>query len=85
MIDRVLDLFVGHYTPSGFLEHRLSAVFLQNISTKLFIEIIVGFGPLMVFDMSQINTMYYAAFKVPRYSRLFEMDGQIAEILEYYG
>ena len=85
MIDRVIDLFVGYYTPNGFLEHRIGATILQNLSTKFFLEIIMSFGPLFIFDLDNMNSLYYALFKIPRYSRLFEIDGQIAEILEYYG
>ena len=85
MIDRFMDLFVGYYTPNGFLEHRILKVIQNNISTKFFFEIFIGFGPMFFFDVSNINTLFYALFKIPRYSRLFEIDGQIAEILEYYG
>jgi hypothetical protein len=75
MIDRVLDLFVGYYTPNGFLEHKISTTILQNISTKFFLEIVISFGPLIFFQTDNLNTIYYAIFKIPRYSRLFEIDG----------
>ena len=57
---------------------------MQNISFKFFLEIIISFGPLF-FGVEELHSLYYAIFKIPRYLRLFEMDGQIDEILEYYG
>ena len=83
MLDRFLDLFVGFYGSNGE-EKRLSVVISQNISFKFWIEIIVSFGPLF-FGVAQMDSLTYATFKIPRYLRLFEMDGQIDEILEYYG
>jgi hypothetical protein len=82
MIDRILDLFVGFNTSKGE-EKRLAVVFMNNISAKFFIEMVISFGPLF-FDLSNLNTLYYVIFKIPRYGRLFEMDGQIEEILDYY-
>jgi hypothetical protein len=32
-----------------------------------------------------MHSLDYAMFKIPRYLRLFEIDGQIDDILEYYG
>mmetsp|Transcript_26688 Transcript_26688/g.40710 ORF Transcript_26688/g.40710 Transcript_26688/m.40710 type:complete len:139 (+) Transcript_26688:322-738(+) len=52
MIDRVMDLFVGFYTPNGSLEHRILKVMQQNISTKLFLEILIGFGPLAFLEVN---------------------------------
>ena len=40
--------------------------------------------PLVLYEFNQ-NSLYYLMFKIPRYSRLFEIDNQISEILEYYG
>jgi hypothetical protein len=31
-----------------------------------------------------INSLYYSFFKIPRYSRLFEIDAQIKSIITYY-
>ena len=73
MLDRVFDLFVGYYNPNGFLEHRLSHVLYQNISSKFFLEIIISTVPLIVYAFDQ-NSLYYAFFKILRYARLFEMD-----------
>ncbi len=35
-------------------------------------------------DEGSINALFYGLFKLPRYTRLFEMDGQISEIIEFY-
>lgn len=45
-------------------------------------EFMISFGPLF-FDVKELNTLHYAIFKVPRYVRLFEIDNQIEEILDY--
>ena len=47
-------------------------------------EIIVSIGPLFM-NTDHLNSLQYAAFKIPRYFRLFEIDSQIQEIMEYYG
>lgn len=85
MIDRFADLFVGYYCPNGLLEHRLYAVILANISFKFFLEIFISFGPIALSSYYDYKSSVYAIMKVVRYLRLFEMDGQIAEILEFYG
>ena len=85
MMDRFLDLFVGYYNPNGIMEHRLYAVFFANISHDLFIEMFIGFGPIVWWDMTVFKSYWYALFKIPRYSRLLEMDGQISDILDFYG
>lgn len=52
-------------------------------------EIIVSFGPSAILttdvDTLSVSTIEYMFFKIPRYGRLFEIDGQIEEIIEYYG
>lgn len=48
LLDRVADLFVGHQKADGTEETRLYNVIYSNLSSKIFIEIIVGFGPYMV-------------------------------------
>lgn len=73
MMDRFFDLFVGFYGSNGE-EKRLSVVILQNISFKFFLEIVISFGPLF-FGVAQMHSLHYALFKIPRYLRLFEMDG----------
>ena len=50
MLDRIFDLLVGFVTRDGFLEHKLSKVIQNNLSSKLFIEMFVSFGPLILFD-----------------------------------
>ena len=49
MADRILDLFVGYYTPNGLMEHRLTHVLYQNLTTKFFLEIIMIAGPLIIY------------------------------------
>ena len=44
----------------------------------------MSFAPLLVYKYYR-HSVIYVCFKVLRYGRLFEMDSQIAEILEYYG
>jgi hypothetical protein len=73
LLDRVADLFVGHQKADGTEETRLYNVIYSNLSSKIFIEIIVGFGPYMV-GIREMHTMIYFFFKVVRCSRLFEMD-----------
>ena len=48
MTDRLADLFVGFYLPSGLQEHRLVHVMFENISTKLFIELFIIGTPLIL-------------------------------------
>lgn len=55
------------------MENKLTNVIEHNISSKLFLEFVISFGPL-IWDPMEINTMVYALFKVPRYVRLFEID-----------
>ena len=84
MLDRILDLFAGFHKPDGTEETRLTHVIWQNLSSKIVIEFCVGFGPYF-FRILDLHSLSYAAFKIPRCARLFEMDGQITEIIEYYG
>ena len=86
MLDRVFDLFVGFFNPNGQLEHRLYNVIVQNLSSKFFLEILYIGGPYAVFYYvyeGYRSAMVYCVFKIFRYFRLFEIDGQIEEILEY--
>ena len=82
VIDRIADLFAGFYRPDGQMENKLTNVIEHNLSSKLFLEFVISFGPL-VWEKFYNNTMIYALFKVPRYVRLFEIDNQIEEILDY--
>ena len=84
MLDRVLDLFVGYYNPNGLQEHRLSHVIYQNLSAKFFVEILIIACPIILNYFNE-NSLYYLGFKILRYSRLFEIDNQISEILDFYG
>lgn len=84
MVDRVADLFLGHQRADGTEEPRLYHVIYSNLSAKIPIEIVVGFGPYMV-GITEMHTLAYFGFKLLRCSRLFEMDSQINEIIEYYG
>jgi hypothetical protein len=90
VIDRILDLFVGFYRPDGQLETRLLPVIQQNFSSRFVMELIVSFGPTCFLSLYKepplaVNTIEYMFFKIPRYGRLFEIDSQIEEIIEYYG
>ena len=83
MIDRIMDLFVGYYKPNGEEEHRLSHVIYANLSSKFFLEIFVIVAPIILYNIND-NSLIYLLIKMPRYIRLFEIQGQINEILEYY-
>lgn len=85
MIDRCGDLLVGYYNPNGIQEHRLFAVIKNNLSLKFILEIFISFAPIAMKSQYDSKSKVYALYKILRYLRLFEMDGQIAEILEYYG
>lgn len=82
VIDRSADLFVGSYKLDGQPETRLWAVLQKNYEHKFILEIVASFGPLFL-DTTNLNSILYALFKVPRYFRLFELDSQIQEIIEY--
>lgn len=84
IMDRLADLFVASYTVDGKIETRLLEVIKKNYDYKFLLEVIVSIGPLF-FDTNHLNSLVYAAFKIPRYARLFEIDSQIQEIMEYYG
>lgn len=73
MMDRIADLFAGFYKPDGQIETKLANVIEHNLSSKLFMEFIISFGPLLSTQFNS-NTMVYAMFKLPRYVRLFEID-----------
>jgi len=73
MLDRVFDLLVTFYKANGTMEANLADVIKYNISAKFFIEIFASFGPFL-FDLEKLNSLIYALFKMPRYTRLFEID-----------
>lgn len=82
MIDRSADLFVGSYKLDGQPETWLWAIIQKNYEHKFILEIIVSIGPFFL-NTTDLNSLVYAAFKIPRYIRLFELDSQIQEIVEY--
>ena len=84
VIDRIMDLFVGFIQPNGQAEYRLYAVLLNNISFKFFLEIFITVAPIVLQNVYHRKSVIYALFKVVRYVRLFEIDGQVADILEYH-
>lgn len=81
VIDRVADVFVGFEYPDGKYEKKLHKVIEANFTYKLPLEFFLSFAPLF-FDTANMNTLIYAAFKLPRYMRISEMDNQIDEIME---
>jgi hypothetical protein len=84
MLDRFLDLFVGHYNRNGKLEHRLYQVFVTNLSFKFFFEIFISVAPFYTHLQHSIKAYWYAIYKIFRYSRLFEMDAIINNYIESY-
>ena len=74
IIDRFLDLFGGFYQPNGVQEHRLYAVIINNLSYQIFLEIFISIAPYIFQEKHSIVSFVYALYKIPRYSRLFEMD-----------
>lgn len=84
LLDRLADLFVGFTRVDGTDETNLVTVMYTNMSSKLLIEIIIGFGPYMV-GVRGMHTIYFFFFKAYRCTRLFEMDNHINEVIEVYG
>ena len=84
IVDRVADLFVGYFNANGLQEHRLSHVIYNNLSAKFFLELVIVAGPIILQQFND-NSLYYFLFKIPRYTRAFEINNQISEVLEYYG
>ena len=82
MAGRILDLFVSFYNPNGLVEHKLHAVILNNISTNLFLEFAISIVPLLMHLKNPLPSFYFAVFKLLRYGRLYEMDTNIATIIE---
>ena len=78
--DRFIDLFVGFFKPNGDQENKLYVVILNNISSKLFIEIAISCIPLLLND---IPGYQYALIKIFRYGRMYEIDAWIGEYLQY--
>ena len=85
MINQFINLFVGFYDKEGVYEPQIVAVIIQNWSSNFYYEIIYTFGPLMFFDIEQLDSAIYFLFKFPRYNRLFEIDVIVNTYLDYYG
>ena len=86
IVDRILDLLVGYYNSDGSLEPLVSNVIWTNLDSKFFMEIFISFGHLIFFRLLDYrNSVIYGILKFLRYGRLFELDSQIENILEYYG
>ena len=86
IVDRILDFFEGYYNPDGQLEPKVTNVIWTNLSPKFFMEIFISFGHLIFFRLfDDRNSVMYGMLKFLRYGRLFELDTQIENILEYYG
>lgn len=83
IFDRFLDLFVGYYQEDGQLEKSLARVINSNMSMKIFFEIFMTFGPLMI-ARRNIESIVYVFFKLPRWLRLFELEQRIEEFVEYF-
>jgi hypothetical protein len=57
MLDRIIDLFQGFNDPeTGKEETRLVSVIWNNFSYKLFLELIVGFGPYWL-NINKLHTI----------------------------
>ena len=81
MLDKFVDLFIGFTIESHNEireEKKLGAVIMHNLEPGFFIEIVTAFGPNilnMYYDDGRFMTnVYYGAFKIIRYGRLFETD-----------
>jgi|TARA_B110000285_G_C15056414_1_gene579835 hypothetical protein len=96
IFDRTMDLFVGFYNENGSLETNVFKVIQNNISYVFFLELLISFGPDIAYkwffpsiflepeDLQQYPSMVSFLFKVFRYIRIFEIENQIKEILDYY-
>jgi hypothetical protein len=84
MLDRFLDLFVGFTTKDGDYEPKIIVVLVHNFSWDFTMELFYSFGPFM-FNLNELNSIYYFLFKFPRYNKLFEMDTAVEIFLDYYG
>lgn len=83
MVEKAADLFVGSYRDDGSIENKLGRVIQKNYSNKVLEEVFYSFGPFLL-NLDEASSLIYAAFKVPRYFRLFEMDKKIDDVVEYY-
>ena len=84
MLDRFIDLFVGFTNKEGEFEPKIIVVLVHNFSWDFTMELFYSFGPFM-FNLNELNSIYYFLFKFPRYNKLFEMDTAVEIFLDYYG
>lgn len=77
------DLFVGSYRDDGSVENKIGRVIQRNYSNKVLEEVFYSFGPFLL-DLEGASSLIYAAFKVPRYLRLFELDKKVDDVLDYF-
>ena len=82
IFDRFLDLFVGYYKEDGQLESSLARVINTNMSMKIFFEIFMAFGPIVIGN--DLDSFTFAFFKMPRWLRLFELEQRIDEFVEFF-
>jgi len=86
VIDRVMDLLVGYINDLNKLEPSITKVVFNNLSFAFFIELFITFVP-MVFHAfifgDKWNSFVFFLIKSPRFLRLFEMEDQITEIMDY--
>ena len=83
MSDAVFDLFTGE--P----QERVLDVIMDNLSWKFFLEIIISFGPEILYMYFREGKTFekswvYGSFKIFRYLRLSEFEGLIQDILDFY-
>jgi len=82
--DRMADLFVSYINEHGVPEPHLRCVIQNNLSSVFYIELAVTFCPFML-ELERLSSIIYFVIKLPRYTRIFEMELQIDEILNYIG
>ena len=69
--DRCVDLCLGFLNAQGFVEPDLVEVISKNISSSFYFELVYTFGPFFM-NPTENDSLYYLAFKFPRYLRLME-------------
>jgi hypothetical protein len=82
LIDRFLDLFVSYYDKHGEIEKKLYSVLANNISSKFLLEILMTLIPAILHADENILSSIYVLCKLPRYSRMFEMDTHITNYID---
>lgn len=82
LMDRILDLLVGYQKADQTDETILWLVILKNLNWNIFAECLYVFGPFF-FNLTTLNSIFYFLFKLPRYTRFFEMESVIGEYLDH--